>query len=77
MASFYATWARLAFFSSGLVTTVDSESFRRELINAGAQLDIRLIMLSHLNLTLSVGYAAAFEKEFAPRDEFMFSVKIL
>jgi hypothetical protein len=77
MSSFYATWARLAFFSSGIVTNVDSESFRRELINAGAQLDIRLIMLSHLNLTLSVGYAAAFEKEFAPRDEFMFSVKLL
>ena len=75
--SLYATWARMALFTSGIVTNIDDELYDNELLNAGAQLDIRLTFLSHLNLTFSTGYARAFEKGYRPSDEFMFSVKIL
>jgi hypothetical protein len=75
--SFYLTWARMSLFSTGIVTNIDNKKWRREVANAGAQLDLRLTLLSHLRLTVSVGYALAFEKKFKPLDEFMFSVKVL
>ena len=75
--SLYVTWARLALFTSGIYTNFDEPEFESKLANAGAQLDLRLTMLSHLKLTLSAGYARAFEKGYRASDEFMFSVKIL
>jgi hypothetical protein len=77
MSSFYATWARPALFSSILVANIDDASVRRELANLGAQLDFRLIMLSHLNMTLSFGYAAAIERDARLSKEFMMSLKVL
>ncbi|MGH8014584.1 MAG: hypothetical protein ACREBV_00135, partial [Candidatus Zixiibacteriota bacterium] len=76
-ASLYATWARLAFFTTGIYTNLDSDLYDSRLVNVGGQIDFRLTLLSHLNLTLSSGYARAFEKGYKPADEFMFSVKIL
>jgi hypothetical protein len=75
--SFYATWARLAFFTSGVYTNFDSDTYDSQVANVGGQLDVRLIMLSHLNLTLSAGYARALEEGYRPADEFMISVKVL
>jgi hypothetical protein len=75
--AFYCNWARPALFASGLATNVDSQPNRRELLNLGGQLDFRLVMLSHLNTTLSFGYAAAVEKNKKPAKEFMVSLKIL
>jgi hypothetical protein len=75
--SFYVTWARLALFTSGIITNMDEPLWRRKTGAIGAQLDIRLTLLSHLRLTLSAGYAAAFERAVKPTDEFMFSVKVL
>ena len=75
--TFYSTWAQLAFFSSGIVTNVDDELYRRSLLNVGAQLDFQLIMLSHMKATLSLGYAAAFEEGQKVTKEFMVSLKIL
>ncbi len=75
--AFYGSWARLALFSTGIATNLDSEAKKRTLLNIGSQLDFRIIMLSHLNLTLSLGYAAAFEREQSVSREFMFSLKIL
>ena len=43
----------------------------------GAQLDFRLNMLSRLDLTLSLGYALAFEDGARPRNEYMVSLKLL
>ncbi|MDZ7291757.1 MAG: hypothetical protein ONB44_16095 [candidate division KSB1 bacterium] len=77
MPNFYCNWARFALFSSGLVTNVDSPKSRRELLNAGGQIDFRLVMLSHLSTTLSFGYAAAVEKNRRLAKEFMISLKIL
>ncbi len=75
--SLFGTWLRLALFSTGIVTDFDSEQVRRSLLNVGSQLDFRLIMLSHLNMTMSVGYAAAFEKGEKASTELMFSLKVL
>ena len=74
---FYATWARPALFVSGLVTDMDAPSVRRAATSAGGQLDLRLSMLSALDLTLSVGGAVVVEPGQAPGKEAMISLKIL
>ncbi len=76
--SFYCTWMRLAVFSTGIVTNMHKKNVRRRLLNVGSQLDLRMIMLSHLSLTLSVGYALAFEEVGGrPSEELMVSLKVL
>ena len=74
--SAYATWARLAFFASGIVTNVDSAPLERKLADVGAQTDIRLTVFSNLDATLSFGYAAALEPRERAQKEFMASLKI-
>ncbi len=73
----YATWARPALFVSGLVTDMDAPSVRRAATSAGGQLDLRLSLLSALDLTLSVGGAVVVEQGHAPGKEAMVSLKIL
>jgi hypothetical protein len=75
--SFYLRWADLSLFATGLSTNVDDAAARRTLASVGAQLDVRLITLSHLESTLSVGYAEAWERSGPPRSAFMFSFKIM
>ena len=75
--AFYATWARLSLFSSGLVTNLDAGSERRTLGNAGAQVDVRFQLLTQQPLTLSAGYARSFERRGGADDEWMVSLKIL
>ncbi len=75
--SFYMSWARFSLFSSGLITDFDNELFRRTLSNAGLQGDFRLIVMSHLKVTFSIGYARAFEQNKKTSDEFMISLKLL
>ena len=74
---FYATWARLSLFSTGIVTNMDLASSRREVVNAGAQVDVRLSLMIQQPLTLSIGYASAMEHLLRARHEFMISLKIL
>ena len=76
MLNAYLTWARLAFFTSGIVTNVDSVPDQRRLIDVGTQLDFRFVLFSRLDATLSFGYAAAFEKDQRTQKEFMVSLKI-
>jgi hypothetical protein len=73
---FHATWLRPAVFVTGLTTNLDVEAPRR-LISGGAQLDVRLSLLSALDLTLSGGAAVAAESGERPRHELMVSLKIL
>ena len=73
----YLTWARPALFASGLVTNLDGAGGRRSLTNVGAQVDFQLTILSALDITLSAGYAAAFEDGSPPRREAMVSLKVL
>ena len=74
---FYATWLRPAVFASGLVTDLDDAAYRRTTGNVGAQVDLRISMLSALDLTLSVGGAVAVEDGRRPQTEAMISLKIL
>jgi len=74
---FYASWARPAVFIGALGTNLDVAEVRRVLTNIGGQIDFRFSLLSTLELTVSAGAAAAFERDSAPRQEAMFSVKIL
>ena len=50
---------------------------RRTVTNVGGQVDFRLGVLSRLELTLSVGYAAAFESDQKTKNEAMVSLKVL
>jgi hypothetical protein len=75
--SFYLRWAGLTFFATGLLTDLDASDTRRGLGSVGGQLDFRLVTLSHLNSTLSFGYAWAWGQDLSPTDAFMFSFKIM
>jgi hypothetical protein len=75
--SLYLRWARLALFSTGIVTNMDSDQFRRTATNLGGQIDFHIVMFSTLSSTFSLGYAAAFEKDQRTAKEFMISLKIL
>lgn len=75
--SFYATWASTSLFVGGLVTNPDDEPTRRTLRNVGAQMDFRLTLMSNIDLTVSLGYAVAFESGLPSRDEVMASLTIL
>ena len=75
--SFYLQWADLSLFTTGLVTDVDEPATRRTLASVGAQLDFRLVTLSHLKSTLSIGFAVAHEAGAPLHSAGMFSFKIM
>jgi hypothetical protein len=75
--SFYFRWAALSLFTTGLVTDFDDATLRRELVNVGAQLDVRTITLSHLESTFSLGFATAWWQGLTPSSAWMFSFKIM
>lgn len=72
----YSNWARLALFGGGIVTNMDDDDLRREVTNAGAQIDFSVVMFSNLESMISAGYAKAFE-EGEDSDEFMISLRLL
>ena len=73
----YATWTRASIFGGGIVTNMDRSSERRTLATLGAQADLRLTLLVQQPLTVSCGYARAYEKHRRWSDEWMVSLKIL
>jgi WD40 repeat protein len=75
--SFYLRWAGLSFFGTGLMTNLDEAAVRRTIVSVGAQLDFRLVTLSHLNSTFSIGFAVARERSVPLNSALMFSFKIL
>ncbi len=75
--SFFLNYARTSLFSTAIVTNVDSKESRRSLLDFGSQIDFRFILLYHLKMTFSIGYAAAVEQNNKMSDEWMFSLKIL
>jgi len=75
--SFYANWASISLFSTALVTNLVDEEFRREILNMGIQLDIRFMVLSNHQITVSLGYAVALEADQDTSNEWMISLKIL
>jgi hypothetical protein len=75
--SFYLRWADLSLFTTGLMTDVDDAAARRTLASAGAQIDFRLVTLSHLESTVSAGFAVARERDGPTTSAFLFSLKIM
>ncbi len=73
---FYANWISPSLFAGGLITNLDQRPEQRRLLDIGLQLDIRLIALSHHQLTLSLGYARAYEANRDSTAEWMVSLKI-
>jgi hypothetical protein len=73
----YLQWARLSLFSSGLAVNIGDKDDGRQLLDAGGQLDIRLVTCSLLESTFSVGYAVAVEENRRMSRELMVSFKML
>jgi hypothetical protein len=75
--SAYLRWASLSLFATGLVTDPDKALARRSLGSLGAQVDLRLITLSHLESTFSFGPAVAKGDGVPARSAVMVSLKIM
>jgi hypothetical protein len=75
--SAYFRWAGLTLFANGLVTDLDDATNRRIYQGAGAQIDIRLITLSNMESTFSIGWAAAKGQGVPLSDALMVSFKIM
>ena len=74
---FFLGWARPALFVGALATDPADGAGRRAVYDAGAQVDFRFTVLSRMDMTLSLGYAAGFEDGRKQGDEWMLSLKIL
>ena len=75
--SAYLRWANLSFFASGLVTDLDNATTQRTFTSAGGQIDLRLVTLSHLDSTISFGYALANGEGVPLSSSYMLSFKIM
>ncbi len=75
--SAYFRWARLSLFGSGLVTDFDDEAARRKYVSIGAQVDVRMITLSHLESTLSFGFAVADGQGIPRTSDLLISLKLM
>jgi hypothetical protein len=75
--SAYFRWARLTAFGTGLVTDFDDGATRRRFVSVGAQADIRMITLSHLESTFSFGFAVAGGQGVPRSSELLISLKLM
>lgn len=75
--SLYCTWMRAALFSSVISTNLDASAFRTTAVSAGAQVDFKLVLFSHLDSMLSFGFAAAAQQHARMTREYMISLKLL
>jgi hypothetical protein len=71
--AFYCNWARVALFSGALAANLDHA---RAYVDAGAQIDFRLVFFTYANSTLSAGFGAARDRAGHTGTEAMFSLKI-
>jgi len=76
-ASLYLKWIRPTVFASAISTNVLDSDLRGKAINAGAQVDLRIMLFSYLKTTLSAGWARAKVIDGPTSDELMISLKIL
>lgn len=72
----YFNWARLSLFSGVLGANPGSAAQRAGYLDAGAQLNLRLVWFTYLNSTFSVGVAAARDPNGRISSEKMISLKI-
>lgn len=73
----YPTYIKSALFGTHLLTDFDRSSDLSHLFDAGAQVDVQLVLLSYLKTTWSFGYAKKFENGRNGTNQFMLSLKLL
>ncbi len=73
----YPTYIKSSLFSTYLLINPDDDPTRRNVFNAGAQIDLEMVLFSYLKTTWSAGYARKFENKGLPQEEWMFSLKLL
>ena len=74
---FYASFIRPAVFVGGLATNLDQAALRQTAATLGGQIDVRLTMLSALDLTLSLGGGVRLQRGVPARREAMVSLALL
>ena len=72
----YVNWIDVAFFGGVLVADPDRGEQRREYTTVGIQIDTRFTLLTHLQLTLSLGAAHGEQRSGAADDEYLISLKL-
>lgn len=75
--SAYLRWAGLSTFAGALVTDFDDSGTRRSYVNVGAQADLRMITLSHMESTFSIGVATAAGDKMRRKSQLMASFKLM
>ena len=73
----YPTYIKPSVFATHLATDPFKKDLSRNIFNAGAQIDIQLVMFSYFKTTWSLGYARMLEKGAPVQDQFMLSLKLL
>jgi hypothetical protein len=73
----YPTYLKSSVFTTHLLTDFDRNDLRRNILDAGIQADLQLVLFSYLKTTWSAGYAFMFENGKENKGQFMFSVKLL
>lgn len=72
----HSSWIAAALFGGFLVADPDHGGERREFTTFGVQIDTRFTLLTHLQLTLSLGAARGQERGGRSDDEYMISLKL-
>jgi hypothetical protein len=72
----HSSWIALALFGGVLVSDPGEGDRQREFTTWGAQLDLRMTLLTHLQLTLSLGAARGTENGGPSDDEYLISLKL-
>jgi hypothetical protein len=72
----YFNWARLSLFSGVLGTDLGDSARRAGYVDAGTQLDIRLVWFTYIKSTFSVGFAGIRDQSGNTSSERMISLKL-
>jgi len=73
----YLRWLGVSAFATGLLTDFDDAAARRRYVSVGGQVDLRLITLSHLESTFSIGLATAAGEGIPRSSALMTSFKLM
>jgi hypothetical protein len=73
----YPTFIKSSLFGTHLYTNFDRSAEKSHIFNAGAQVDIQLVMFSYLKTTWSVGYARKIQAGLPDTNQWMLSLKLL
>lgn len=73
----YPTFIKSSLFGTHLFTNFDRRVEKSHIFNAGAQIDIQLVMFSYLKTTWSVGYAHKMQVGLPDTNQWMLSLKLL